>query len=712
MGNIKAIFLKELRGYFNSAVGYIVLVVFLAISGWFFAQGLFRINQASIMGFSSLVPLLFLFMIPGLSMRLIAEEEKTGTMELLATLPLKDHEIILGKWLAALALVAIGILITLIYPITASFLGNLDWGEVLSSYIGMLLLAAFFCSIGIFTSSITKSQVVAFVGALVICFFFFILGKILPIVAAPFVSLVEYIGIDYHYNSITKGVLDTRNIIYFLSLAFFFLLFAFYFLRRARYRMMRGISILTILGIIILINFFSYRIFWRADLTQGNIYSLSKASVKLTRGLEDPVVIRAYVTANLPYPYNNRAKYVKDLLSEYRLRSKGRVKFELVNPSSREKMMEARRAGIYPLQFSEQKTGEYGIKEGYMGMVFLYEDKKEVMPVIENLSNLEYDVTSKIKKLTQERQKTIGLIKGHDEVSLDNAIIQKIREQYMTKEINVENEDIPSDMTSICVLGPKKIFSKEGCEKIEKFLSSGGAAEFFIDKEAVNLDFFMATELKHPYLDTLLSKYDIKIRDGLVMDEQNAKIGLTTRRGFFTMTTPVAYPFFPRVSKFTTQNPIVRGLSGLAFPYVSPIEGGTPIARSSKNSWLREKPQSLNPMNKQKFFPFALPYEKKGPFTLATSLLNPRMVVCGTSRLVEKRFASQEGFTFFLNSLDWLTQDEQLISIRSKGIADRPLKKISPGKKSALKYMNTILPSLVLLAVGFLRWRKRRKEEV
>lgn len=223
---IQTIFRRELRSYFNSPVAYVVIVVFLAIVGWFFSSNLFLMNVASMRVVFELVPLVFLFFIPAITMRLLAEEQKTGTLELLTTRPVRDSEIVLGKFLAAWALVAITLLPTLLYVIALASLGPLDVGPVLSGYIGLLLMAAVYIAIGIFASSLTENQIVAFIVSFLIILALFLLNKVLIYVPEGLASTFEFLGIDYHFSNIARGIIDSRNLIYFASLIGFSLLLA------------------------------------------------------------------------------------------------------------------------------------------------------------------------------------------------------------------------------------------------------------------------------------------------------------------------------------------------------------------------------------------------------------------------------------------------------------------------------------------------------
>ena len=228
MRNIWNIFLKEIKLYFNSPIAYIVIVVWLLISGWFFSSTIFLINQVTIDNFLNNLPLFFVFFIPAITMKLFAEELKSGTIEVLTTLPVKDYEIITGKFLASFFVVTIAILMTLIHPFTLLFLGKLDFGQVIGSYLGIWLMGFFFTWIGCFSSSLTKNQIIAFIIGFVICFTFFMIGKTLDFVPARFVTFVEYVSIDYHFENISKGVIDSRDIIYYFSFSAFFYFLTLY----------------------------------------------------------------------------------------------------------------------------------------------------------------------------------------------------------------------------------------------------------------------------------------------------------------------------------------------------------------------------------------------------------------------------------------------------------------------------------------------------
>jgi ABC-2 type transport system permease protein len=238
LGNFRhtgTIFRKELRSYFNSAVAYVVIVVFLAIVGWFYTSNLFLSNVASMRLMFELVPAVFLFVVPAITMRLLAEEKKTGTIELLSTKPLHDAEIILGKFLAAWALIGIALLPTLIYYFTIASLGTVDNGPIIGGYVGLMLMAGVFVAVGLLASSLTDNQIVAFIVGFLFVFVLFMLDKILIYIPEFMASVVEFLGVDYHFSNIARGVIDTRDIIYFFSILGFSLYLSVLSLERRKW---------------------------------------------------------------------------------------------------------------------------------------------------------------------------------------------------------------------------------------------------------------------------------------------------------------------------------------------------------------------------------------------------------------------------------------------------------------------------------------------
>lgn len=214
------IFKREFNSYFVSPIAYIVISIFLLVTGWFFFSTFFAYNQASLRNFFNLLPYILSFVVPAITMKLFSEELNIGTYEILLTMPVTFMDVIIGKFTASLMLIAAMLVPTLSYPLFISVLGDMDWGPVLGGYIGSILLGAAYSAIGLFSSSLTRNQIIAFIIGVALCFGMALLDQMLFFLPGVIVGFFQYISADYHFQNISKGVIDTRDILYFLSVSF------------------------------------------------------------------------------------------------------------------------------------------------------------------------------------------------------------------------------------------------------------------------------------------------------------------------------------------------------------------------------------------------------------------------------------------------------------------------------------------------------------
>ncbi len=220
MRQVVHIFRKEFSAYFISPIAYIVISIFLLVTGWFFFATFFLFNQANLRTFYTLLPVVFAFVIPAITMRLISEEFNIGSDEILLTMPVTYGDVILGKFLASVALVIAMLIPTLTYPLTVSFMGQLDWGPVVGGYIGAVFMGAAFSAIGLFASALTRNQIIAFIIGLAICFTLTLIDKMLFFLPQTLLGVLSYLGADFHFQNIAKGIIDSRDILYFISVCF------------------------------------------------------------------------------------------------------------------------------------------------------------------------------------------------------------------------------------------------------------------------------------------------------------------------------------------------------------------------------------------------------------------------------------------------------------------------------------------------------------
>ncbi len=217
---------REIRTYFNSPVAYIVVSVFTIVFGWFFFNNLFTEKQADMRALFSLAPLMFCFLAPAITMRLLAEEKGSGTIELLITMPVRDWEVVVGKWLAAMALLLTTLALTAVFAITVAKLGPLDKGPAFAGYFGLFLMGGSYVAIGVMASSFTRNQVVSLIVSFGICFTLFLMGKVLPFVPEKLQPIVAFLSTDSHFENVSRGVIDSRDVLYYVSVIVLTLLIA------------------------------------------------------------------------------------------------------------------------------------------------------------------------------------------------------------------------------------------------------------------------------------------------------------------------------------------------------------------------------------------------------------------------------------------------------------------------------------------------------
>jgi gliding-associated putative ABC transporter substrate-binding component GldG len=507
---------------------------------------------------------------------------------------------------------------------------------------------------------------------------------------------------------------------------------------------------LLVTGIVIVLNLFSLNVFRRLDLTEGRVFSLSKASKEAVQELDDRLIVKAYFSEDLPPPYNNQSRYLRDKLDEYKAYSGGRFQYEFIDPGSEEKLQrEAQSYRIPPLQVNAVQEDKIEIKQVYMGLVMLYEDKSEVMPVIRHVHGLEYDLTAAIKRITSMELMTVGFLTGHEEPDLGedlSNISGSLQRQYNVIPVDLSGgSTVPADMAVLVITAPQTPLSDWEQYAIDQYIMAGGKVAFLIDKIKADISTSTAEPLTLE-LDDWLKNYGISIQNNLVFDALNTPINITRRQGFITISNQVNYPFFPKVNTFNRANAIVKDLENISLYFVSSLDTSAasaqgleiePLAYSSEKSGMQRGRFDINPYQ----FMRAMPYNLSNlPLAAAirgtfksyfadkeipqvegvsaptteklTESVENRLIVVGDGDFVRDDYRmNQSSVTFFLNIVDWLAQDEDLIAIRSKTITDRPLKELSSGSRKAVKYLNVLGTPLLVIIAGLVHWRMRRSRK-
>ena len=367
------LFKKELSSFFSSLIGYLTIIVFLVLTGLMLGvfKSDFNILDYGFAGMDGLFvigPFLYLFLIPAITMRMFAEEKKNGTMELLLTKPLSEMKLIWAKFLAGFTLVFISLLPTLVCYFSVVALGdpvgNIDTGSVVGSYIGMLLLGAAFVAIGLFASSITNNQIVAFILAALMSAFMHLGFE--SIYRMGFLGnadlFVRSLGMSYHYESISRGVIDSRDVIYFASVIAVFMMATRIVLQSRKWHGWRNkkdqrrshwIELGAGVLIVVFVNIIGYYVFGRLDLTSEKRYTLSKSTKNLLKKIDEPVLYRVYLEGEFPADFKRLQNETKEMLNQFRAYNKN-VQYEFVNPNDFENQQER--------QVFYQKLAQKGIQ--------------------------------------------------------------------------------------------------------------------------------------------------------------------------------------------------------------------------------------------------------------------------------------------------------------------------------------------------------------
>jgi len=501
------------------------------------------------------------------------------------------------------------------------------------------------------------------------------------------------------------------------------------------------IGTLLVLGILIVVNIISIRLFGRIDLTKQRVYTLSDASKRLVRSLDDRVTVKAYFTEDLPAPYNDNRREVLDMLNEYKAYAGGNLQYEFINPEGDKGEQEARLAGVPPVNVQVVKEDRFEVKRAYLGLVMLYEDKKETLPVIQNLGSLEYDISSALKRLTTSQKKRIGYTTGHDETDLSTMkqAYEMLTSQYDVTPVNLAaGGTVPSDLAALLIIAPQKKFNDSSKYQIDQYLMRGGKIAFLLNKVNANLQSQYAQPMD-VNLDDQLSQYGVRVNADLVRDAQCAYVTVVQQQAGFMMQSQIPFPYMPMVSSFNKDNMIVKDLQNLVFYFVSSVDTSAAatkglkaevLVRSSARSGRQNGFLLIDPSHQytpaelsESGIPLAavvsgtfksfyagkqLPPGLVSSSSPLASSPETRIIVVGDGDFMRDDVAKNPGnLTFFANIVDYLADDAGLITIRSKNVAMPPLDQISDGTKKTVKYGDLLLPPIAVIAYGLLRWRTR-----
>lgn len=607
------IFKKEVSSYFNSLTGYLAIAFFLIVTGlvlWVFPDtSVLDSGYATLEGFFSIAPYLFMFLVPAVTMRTIAGEKNDGTYELLLSRPITITGIVLGKFFGSLLVTIFSILPTIVYAISLYYLGNpvgnLDIGATIGSYFGLILLASSYAAIGLFCSGMTKNPIVSFLSAVFLCFFIYYgfdaISQLTIFSAVE--DIVAGLGIQQHYWSISRGVLLATDLIYFLSLTGLGIIGTILFLEsnfQSKKQTLR--TSMIAIAVIILINLpFFGAFFGRIDFTEDKRFTLSDSSITSVQNLEENIYITIFLDGkDLPSGFKRLRKAAIDMANDLRLYSKRKIHLNIVDPlegseQDRQELTQALiQRGLYPTNLNIKSESGYQQKQIFPWAIVgsekneitvnLLQSKMGTAPeeVLNNsIQNLEYAFVNAIRKADSETTPFIGFTEGHGEPSdleLYDAI-HTLQASNQVGRVNLDSVNYKSlrQLKVMIITKPTSAFSESDKYKIDYFVRNGGHVIWALDQVDANMEHLRAHGSqpligRSLNLDDMLFIYGARFNYNLVADLNCAQIPLSIGNiGGQAQIELVPWYFFPIIMP-VSQHPIVKNLDGIRTEFIGTID--------------------------------------------------------------------------------------------------------------------------------------------
>ena len=485
------------------------------------------------------------------------------------------------------------------------------------------------------------------------------------------------------------------------------------------------ISVALVLAIIIIVNLLSDQFSLRLDFTEGKQYTLSQATKDILKNLKSPVTVKAYFSENLPPDIAKTRKDFKELLIEYASISNNMVVYEFSNPNeNEEKEREAIQNGIQPVLINVRDKDQMKQQKAFLGAVVQMGEQKKEIPFMQPGAAMEYALSTAIKKTSLLNKPSIALLQGHGEPSLGE--MQQVNDglnvlyQYEPLTLN-DTTPIPDRIKTISIIAPKDSFPPSHLAKLDEFLSKGG--NLFIGINRVNGDLSTAQgSTVNTGLEIWLKNKGIEVDDNFLIDTKCGSVTVQQQQGPFRFNNNINFPYIPIINHFA-DHPITKGLENVMLPFASSIRytGDSsktfiPIAFSSEKSGSLKSPLYFEVQRQWTQNDF-MQKNQVVAAVLSGKLVgntNSKMVVIADGDFAvngERKQAQNlqpDNVNLMVNSIDWLSDDTGLIELRTKGVTSRPLNQIEDGTKTMLKYLNFLLPMLVIIIYGFVRMQIKR----
>lgn len=795
------IYKKELAQFLNSLIAYLAISIFLTGIGlltWVFPEtSVLDFGFADLTSLFSFGPFVLMFLVPAITMRMLAEERKAGTLEFLLTKPLTEWQIILGKYAAALSLVVFSILPTLFYYYSLYQLGNppgnLDTPGIIGSYLGLFLLGGVFTAIGLAASSVSSNSIVGFILAVFLCFFFYTgVSEIAALFKGNIALYLEDVSLSYHYDALGRGLIDTRDVTFFISTIVFVLIIAHWQViarklafRPLRMRLLRHI----ILGLLVLLifNIWAANFFVRIDITEDQRYTLKPATKAMLQQIEEPLQVEILLDGDLPPGFERLKKSIQETLMEFEVYTQEPIVFSFRDPGNADNAQERNQnyealmqQGFSPTQVFDMENGKqikklifpYAIirYKGQAAGILLLKGAQGSTPqerLNQSIEGIEFELAVGIQRLARMNRKSIGLVTGHNELDSMEVVgfLSEMVQYFDLEAVDLQDASDLKAYDALIVAKPTEPFSRQDLYALDQYIMHGGDVIFLLDALAADMNKAggagtLATPVNHN-LDEMLFRYGIRLNSNLIQDIQNfGRYPVVVGEDAQLINLP--WPFYAGLYDFS-EHPITRNLDGVYARFFGTMdtvkaEGiqKTPLMFTSPKTRVLSAPAPVafedyaNEPADELFTHGKEPvaYLLEGQFTsmfrnrvlpqgadanlFSEKGLLTKILVVSDGDIIrneknlnngapfelgfnpfaeqgEKRTYANKEFLF--NTLAYMTNENGLITSRSKEVKLRPLNRVRVRQERLIwQLLNLVGPLLLLLGFGLIRfyWRKSK----
>ncbi len=739
MRRILTVARREVASYFDHPSAYILVVAFLGLGLFLTFRTIYAAGIATLRPFFDLLPWLFAVFIPAMTMRTLAEERRSGTLEWLLAHPLREVEVVLGKFIGNWIFVLGALVGTIPTAFGLLKVSEADGGIMMAQYIGAVLLGAQGVAIGLWASSLTRNQITAFITSASVSFTLVFIGTPVVLIGLPPSLAVDVSNLSVlgHFDNVARGVVDLRDVIYFLSTAGLFLFMAVGHLTRERLspgrsasrRLRRGS--MAMIAVVILLNLLGGNIRGRLDLTQEGLYTLSDGTRQILGELDDIVTLTLVISDELPAELQPTLRDVADLVADLRRAAGGQLVVQDLNPNdSQEAALEARNLGITQNEFNVLRDDEFEVRRGWFGLAISYADQREVIPYINRTDDLEFRLLSAISTMTADERQGVAFLTGFGAQGPETfpSFARALSERYDLHTIDLALDTTPTlsrdSLDIVVVAGPQAPLGAPALEAIRSFMGAGGSALFLIDKHQVSPE----SPMMYPVftgLESFLEERGVGTDAGVVLDHSsNSNIDMG-QQGIFRVVRP--YPLWP-IARRGHDHPTTRDLSNFSAGWATVL---TVTDSAVQKLWVTTEMGAIQDAGGI-IMPDALLEPDPEDFqtvTMAVALdpaaagdagflgggsefaMEGRIIVVGDVDFLQEQFlrANPQNLVFTLNAIDWLAQDEALIGIRSKLRTPPVMAFTSEFERAALKWGNLVGVPLLLIFLGVVRVTGRRR---